>query len=153
MNLSRIFLATAAIAVGLVPSFADDKKSSAAMKTQAGVITNARLVAVNDKKHLGLVLGGTVGGVAGNFMTAEQRNKALGTIGGVAIGGLIGNAFDNKKKSIQATEYTVKTGKDKYLTVIQEVNQKLHVGQNVFVVTKPDGTAVVESAPKSTSKK
>ena len=122
------------------------------MTTYKGVIINKRDVRVSGTVPttiLGTVAGGALGGVLANQIGGGV-GRTVATIGGSVVGATAGSLIGSALPAQKAIEYTVQlsSSPDKYLTVVQGLDQNLAVGQYVFVqVSKLGRSHVIPSAP------
>ena len=116
-----------------------------ASMTHRGVVIGMREVTVQNADKLGdnatgAVAGGVAGGVLGN---ALGHKSGVATAAG-ALAGAVGGAFlENRLSSQQAYEYQVEIENGQILTVVQGKEERLYVGQPVYVIGSWQGRSRV----------
>ncbi len=148
---------TALIASTLVTGCAQDISSNTysaasvgeAAYTYRGVITNVRVVTVKHSETLegnqtGMLLGAVAGGFLGN-QVGGGKGRTAATVGGAVLGAAAGAGAEQKLKTQQAYEYTVRTNEGQNLTVVQGLDSSFAIGQKVMVIVSHKGRSRVVS--------
>jgi outer membrane lipoprotein SlyB len=103
-------------------------------KVDRGTIQSYRVVAVQ-KGGLGAgtLAGGAAGGIGGAQLGAGS-GSAVAALGGVLIGAAIGTAIEQKATEGQAYEYIVEKANGDLMTLAQQDETPLAVGQKVLIL-------------------
>jgi len=103
--------------------------------------------------HTGMYVGGAIGGVTGYALTQHASGgfRGLGTILGGVAGGALGNGLGNRPKVHQGVQIFMQTT-DRYgrpnpnlISVVQDNDQSLRVGQTVLLIRSRDGLSVASA--------
>ena len=113
-----------------------------AMKTSYGVVEAVRDARIEGTKTpIGAVAGGVMGGVAASAV-GEGKGKEIATVGGVLAGAAVGALAEEAITAKKAYSITVKMEDGRTITVVQEADVPLSVGQRVAVLEEGDRTRV-----------
>ena len=108
-----------------------------------GEVVMVREVTIQGKAGAaGAVAGGVMGYAVGNLFGGGRGRtlaRSAGTVGGAAAGGAAQKAATTEK----GLEITVKLDSGQTITVVQAADRVFRVGDEVKVLTRPDGTARV----------
>lgn len=104
-----------------------------------GVIISVREVKIQGTTGVGAGAGAAAGAVGGAaaFGSDDPASAIVGAIGGAVLGGITGNALENESSKQRGYEYVVETENGSLLTLVQGLNEKLKVGQEVIVQYGP----------------
>lgn len=109
-----------------------------ACKTYPGVIISAREVTVEGGDSLGDntagIIGGGIGGAVLGSMVGKGSGNTLATLAGAGLGAVGGAYAEKALKSQQAMEYVVSLENGEAKTVVQGLDPRLAVGQNVYLM-------------------
>ncbi len=139
------------VVVGLIVSCAASHSGSVYSRDQArqsqtvvtGVVTHVRSVLIEGTKTpAGVVAGGAIGGVAGSAV-GGGTGKGLMTVVGALAGSMAGAAVEEGLTRKAGLEITVNLDNGKTIAVVQEADEAFNVGEQVRVLTTPDGAARV----------
>jgi outer membrane lipoprotein SlyB len=108
-----------------------------------GEVVMVREVMIEGKAGIaGAAAGGVMGYAVGNLFGGGRGKtlaRAAGTVGGAAAGASAQKAATTEK----GLEITVKLDSGQTITVVQAADREFRVGDEVKVLTRPDGTARV----------
>jgi outer membrane lipoprotein SlyB len=90
----------------------------------------------------GVVVGATLGGLAGSTVGGGSTANAAGAVAGALLGGLAGQAVEKSANERQAIEITVLLDGGKYIAVTQEADVEFRVGDRVRVLSDGRTTRV-----------
>ncbi|MDR0726439.1 MAG: glycine zipper 2TM domain-containing protein [Rickettsiales bacterium] len=117
---------------------ADRYETSAAGKVNTvaeGVIMNVRAVTVaTSDGTVGKLAGGIAGGAAGSMIGGNSAVNVIGAVGGAVLGGYLGDKAQQSLSKQTGYEYIVKLDSGKSITLTQGTDEKLSVGQKVYVL-------------------
>ena len=145
--------ALAASLAGCGPSYSPNTYASNAVqqanKVDQGVLVGVRPVDVSASGSTGAVVGGAAGGIAGS-QVGSGVGSALGALGGSLVGGIAGSAAEHVSGDSHAFEYIVRKPNGDLISVTQNDEVPLTVGQKVLVISGnqarvvPDYTVATE---------
>ncbi len=145
---------------GCGPSYSPDtyatNAAQQANKVDVGVIAGVRPVQISASGAVGGVAGAAAGGVAGS-QAGMGPTSAFGAIGGSVIGGLAGVASEHLISDTKGFEYVVRKANGEMISVAQNDEKPLRIGQRVLVIAGPqarivpDYTVPFEEPSKSAS--
>ena len=140
------------------PSFSPNTYDTGAVQkanpVEQGVIVGVRAVGVSTEGTTGAVTGAAAGGIAGSQLPGGGATQALGALGGGLIGSLVGRSAEKVAGATTAVEYIVRKTDDKLISVTQQDEKPLAVGQHVLVIAGnqarivPDYTVKLPEPPK-----
>jgi len=143
---------------GCGPSYSPNTYDSGAVQkanpVEQGVIVGVRNVGVSTEGTTGAVTGAAAGGIAGSQLPGGGATQALGALGGGLIGSLVGRSTEKVAGATVAIEYIVRKTDDKLISVTQQDEKPLAVGQHVLVIAGnqarivPDYTVKLPDPPK-----
>lgn len=139
------FVAAFLVAVGLTFSLAgctkdvspttyDESSIGASARVEPGVIVSMRKIKIDQNTGVGGLGGAAAGGIAGSAIGGSGRANALGAIGGAVIGGLAANAIEKKINTKEGVEVIVKLNAGSIVSIAQQSDLELSVGQRVLVI-------------------
>ena len=105
-----------------------------ANKVEQGIIVGVRPVVVTAQGTAGALTGGAAGGIAGSQLGAGGPTSAFGALGGTVLGGLAGVAVERAGGDTKAFEYIVRKANKELVSVTQQNESPLAVGQKVLVI-------------------
>lgn len=123
-----------------------------ANKVDQGVVVGRRLVGVTSAGAVGAVTGGAAGGIAGS-QVGGGVTSAFGALGGSLVGGVVGSAVEKTTGQTKAYEYVVRKLNNDLLSVTQQDDKPLEIGQKVLLIAGsqarivPDYTVALDPAP------
>ena len=127
------------------PTYGAQQAGSAA----AGFIVDLRPVTIRGQDRNEAWLGGAVGGAAGFALTRHSSGstEALGSILGGVAGVAAGQALSQRSRpGVEVVVAVEQYGRQRVISVVQDADQQLRVGEPVWVI-QGRGTRVV---PRST---
>lgn len=140
-----VVLATTLAACG--PNYSPDIYSVSAVqqanKVDKGVIVGVRHVAVSANGAAGAIAGGTAGGIAG-AQVGTGAVSALSALGGSLVGGLAGSAAEKVTADTKAFEYIVRKPNGDLISVTQNDEKPLKIGQTVLVIAGAQARIVAD---------
>lgn len=98
-----------------------------------GVIIDVRTVKIQGRTSDGTLIGGVAGGVAASTI-GRGGGSILASVGGALAGAFIGGITQKELSEQKALQYIVRLTDGNMITVIQGMNNRLAVGQRVFVL-------------------
>ncbi len=117
-----------------------------AQTVQMGTITALNNATIQDNASgLGAGAGAIAGGVAGSTI-GGGRGRVLGVLGGAAVGAAAGHAIENRVRTTDGIEITVKLDDGTTLSVVQERGEEergMRVGDRIRLLRGSDGSARV----------
>jgi outer membrane lipoprotein SlyB len=136
MRLAGLFvvLALAACGQSYSPNTYDTTAVQKANPVEQGVIVGVRPVDVTTQGDTGAVTGAAAGAIAGSQVPGAGTTSALGALGGGLIGSLVGRSAEKVAGKTTAFEYIVRKSDDKLISVTQQNETPLAVGQHVLVI-------------------
>ena len=123
-----------------------------ANKVDQAVVVGRRDVGVTSGGATGAVTGAAAGGIAGSQL-GNGVTTAFGALGGSVVGGLVGSAVEKTTGAARAYEYIVRKTNGDMLSVTQQDEHALAIGQKVLVIAGtqarivPDYTVALDPAP------
>jgi outer membrane lipoprotein SlyB len=90
----------------------------------------------------GVVVGATLGGLAGSTVGGGSTANAAGAVAGALLGGLAGQSIEQSANQYQAIEITVLLDGGKYIAVTQAADVEFRVGDRVRVLSDGRTTRV-----------
>ena len=153
----RILILCGLLAVaGCGPDFSANTYNASAVqqanKVDQAVVVGRRGVGVTSAGATGAVTGAAAGGIAGS-QVGNGVTTAFGALGGSLVGGLVGSAVEKTAGATTAFEYIVRKNNGDMLSVTQQDEHPLAVGQKVLVIAGnqarivPDYTVALDPAP------
>ncbi|MCC6718165.1 MAG: hypothetical protein IT555_09785, partial [Acetobacteraceae bacterium] len=152
---------------GCGPSYSPNTYSSSAVqqaaKVEQGVVVGVRRVGVAAQGTTGAVTGAAAGGAVGSQVPAGGAvASTLGAIGGSLVGGLVGSGVEKATGETAAFEYIVRKTSGELVSVTQNDEVPLALGEKVLVIagsqarivpdyTVPAETAAPKPEPQATS--
>jgi len=109
---------------------------------QKGVVESVRNVMINTGQSgigIGTIGGAVLGGLAGSAI-GQGHGSVAAAVGGAAVGGVIGHQIEKNANTRPGLEITVRLEHDGYVTVTQDANEQIYVGERVLVIS--DGNSV-----------
>ena len=136
MRVAGLFLALALVGCGqsYSPNTYDTTAVQKANPVEQGVIVGVRPVDVTTQGDTGAVTGAAAGAIAGSQVPGAGTTSALGALGGGLIGSLVGRSAEKVAGKTTAFEYIVRKTDDKLISVTQQNETPLSVGQHVLVI-------------------
>jgi len=108
-----------------------------------GVVEGVRAVRLQaGGTGTGVVVGATLGGLAGSTVGGGSTANAAGAVAGALLGGLAGQAIEKSANERQAIEITVLLDGGNYIAVTQEADVEFRVGDRVRVLSDGRTTRV-----------
>lgn len=98
------------------------------------VVVSMRQVSIDNETKMGGGAGIAAGGLAGSAIGNGVAASGVAAVGGAVIGGLLGHEMDKAINQRTGFEYIVKTQKGHLVSLVQEKDLKLHVGQRVLIL-------------------
>jgi outer membrane lipoprotein SlyB len=129
-----LVLALAGCGQSYSPNTYDTSAVQKANPVEQGVIVGVRAVDVTTQGDTGAVTGAAAGGIAGSQLPGAGATSALGALGGGLIGSLVGRSADKLAEKTTAFEYIVRKSDDKLISVTQQNDKPLAIGQHVLVI-------------------
>ena len=111
-----------------------------------GVIVDVRPVQIQGNSQAGSLVGGLAGGVAGSTI-GEGKGSVLASVGGALLGAFIGGVTQKELSEQKALQYIVRLSDGNMITVIQGLNNRLAVGQRVFVLYGNETRLIPDNLP------
>jgi outer membrane lipoprotein SlyB len=141
-------LALAAAITGCGPSYSPNTYASSAVqqanKVERGIVIGVRDVSVSASGATGAVVGGAVGGIAGSQVGGNGVTTALSTLGGSLVGGLVGSGVEHATADTKAFEYIVRKPNNELISVTQQDETALAIGQRVLVIAGSQARIVAD---------
>ncbi|MFC3531854.1 glycine zipper 2TM domain-containing protein [Vogesella facilis] len=110
-------------------------------EVEYGKVLDVKVVKMEGDKNDLLTLGGTaLGGIAGSSI-GQGRGSAAGAVIGAMVGGVAAQSMQ-RGATKDAYELTIHTDKGRTISIVQEADVAISVGQRVKVITG-NGTARV----------
>lgn len=122
-------------------------------KVERGVIIGFREVKIRANGTVGAVTGGAMGGILGSQSGTFGVNAALGTVGGTTLGGILGTTIEHVTGDTIGWEYIVQKKDGELLSVTQQDDAAVPIGQKVLIITGvqsrlvPDYSVSIDPAP------
>lgn len=113
-----------------------------------GVIVDVRTVTIQGQNSGGALIGGVAGGVAGSTI-GRGSGSVLASVGGALAGAFIGGLTQKELSEQKALQYIVRLANGNMITVIQGMNNRLAVGQRVFVLYGRETHLIPDTLPAS----
>ncbi len=129
-----VALALAGCGQSFSPNTYDTTAVQKANPVEQGVIVGVRPVDVTTQGDTGAVTGAAAGAIAGSQVPGAGTTSALGALGGGLIGSLVGRSAEKVAGKTTAFEYIVRKSDDKLISVTQQNETPLAVGQHVLVI-------------------
>lgn len=105
-----------------------------------GVIINVREVKVSTQDGtVGQLAGGVAGGAAGSMIGGNSAVNVIGAVGGAVLGGYLGGKAQEGLSHQTGYEYVVRLDSGRAVTLTQGTDEKLSVGQKVYVLDANSG--------------
>lgn len=111
-----------------------------------GVIVDVRTVTIQGQNSGGALIGGVAGGVAGSTI-GRGSGSVLASVGGALAGAFIGGLTQKELSEQKALQYIVRLTDGNMITVIQGMNNRLAVGQRVFVLYGQETHLIPDTLP------
>lgn len=122
----------------LSPNVYSEGTVGEACRTYPGVIISAREVSVEGGDSLGDntagIVGGGIGGAVLGSMVGKGKGNTLATLAGVGLGAVGGAYAEKALKSQQAMEYVISLDSGEARTIVQGLDPRFAVGQNVYLM-------------------
>ncbi len=119
--------------------YSRDQVQSAQTVELGKVIRVEEVLIEGTKSQIGTAAGGAIGGIAGsNSSKGTTTGQILGVIGSV-VGGIAGAAAEEAYTRRKGLEITVTLDSGRTLSVVQEADQPIHVGDRVRILTGQGG--------------
>ena len=113
------------------------------MLVERGVVDTVRHVTLEGAQSgTGAAAGATAGAIAGSTV-GQGSGSALASVAGAILGGLAGNAIEKGATSRKGLEITVRMDDGRLLAIVQGDDVAFYPGDEVEVLTAPNGTARV----------
>lgn len=113
------------------------------MNVRLGVVESVRSVTIEgNKSGAGTAVGGVIGGIAGSNVGGGDRGSAVGTILGAVGGAVAGHALEENFSKKAGLEITVRFDNGSVSAIIQEADEKFHVGDKVRILSGGGKTRV-----------
>ena len=110
---------------------------------QMGTVESVKAVKIEGTKTpVGTVAGAVAGGALGSAVGGGS-GRTIATVLGAIAGGVAGSAVEEGMTKKDGLEITVKLDTGKVISVVQEADVQLMVGDRVRVLTAADGTTRV----------
>jgi outer membrane lipoprotein SlyB len=116
------------------------------MSVEYGVVDDARPVRLQGQPTGGgAAVGATVGAIAGAAAGSNSYSGSWwGSLAGALIGGLAGNAIETDAATVNGVELRVTMEDGRRLAFVQGAEEIFQPGDQVEILTAPDGTARVQ---------
>ncbi len=118
--------------------YSRDQVQSAQTVELGKVIRVEEVLIEGTKSQIGTAAGGAIGGIAGSNSSKGTTGQILGVIGSV-VGGIAGAAAEEAYTRRKGLEITVTLDSGRTLSVVQEADQPIHVGDRVRILTGQGG--------------
>ncbi len=113
------------------------------MTIHRGVVESVRHVQIQGTQTgVGAMSGATVGAIAGSTV-GEGSGSALASVAGAILGGLAGNAIEKDATQRNGLEIDVRLDNGRLLAIVQQADEAFYPGDQVEVLTAPDGSVRV----------
>jgi outer membrane lipoprotein SlyB len=113
------------------------------MLVERGVVDTVRHVALEGSQSgAGAAAGATAGAIAGSAV-GQGSGSALASVAGAILGGLAGNAIEKGATAQKGLEITVRMEDGRLLAIVQGDDVAFYPGDEVEVLTAPNGKARV----------
>lgn len=139
-----------ACAPAVVPPAYPAYQTGQAMSVQQGVVQSVRSVRIQGyPTGAGAAVGSTVGAIAGaaagsNSSYYYSSGSWWGALAGAIIGGLAGNAMETAAAQQNGLEVQVRLDDGRVLVIVQGGEELFRPGDDVDVLTAPDGSSRVQ---------
>ena len=134
-------------AAGCSPDYSANSYNSSAVqqanKVDSAVVVGRRDVGVVSAGATGAVTGAAAGGIAGS-QVGNGVTTAFGALGGSLVGGLVGSAVEKTAGAAKAFEYIVRKANGDMLSVTQQDEHPLAIGQKVLVIAGSQARIVAD---------
>lgn len=120
-------------------------RNDQAMASRFGVVQEVRRTNVHEARGLGAgaVVGALVGGVVGSTI-GHGNGRTLATVGGAVAGGFAGQSIQNRNaENAEGYLITVRLNNGNILTIAQDTQDWIQVGQRVRIEGRGDNLRVV----------
>ena len=151
-----LFTCAVLVLAGCKPDYSANSYASSAVqqanKVDQAIVIGRRQVEVTNNGTTGAVVGGAAGGIAGSQI-GSNVTTAFAALGGSLVGGVVGSAVDKTTSRTTAYEYVVRKSNGDLLSVTQQDESPLAIGQKVLVIAGsqarivPDYTVTLDPAP------
>lgn len=144
------FLALALAAAGCAPAVAPPLYTAydagRPMTVEYGIVDAVRPVQLHGQPTgTGAAVGATVGAIAGAAAGSDSYSGSWwGSLAGALIGGLAGNAIETDAATKSGMELRVTMDDGRRLAFVQGAEESFQPGDQVEILTAPDGTARVQ---------
>jgi outer membrane lipoprotein SlyB len=120
-------------------------QSGVALRVEPGVVESVRPVKIQGPDTgVGASVGMTTGMIAGSAMGDGGAGTGLAMLGGALIGGLVGSAAEQSARQRDGFEIAVALDTGDRVVVVQEAFERFYAGDEVELLTAPDGTSRVQ---------
>lgn len=118
------------------------------LTVERGVVDTVRHVQIQGTQSgVGAATGATAGAIAGSAV-GQGAGSALASVAGAVLGGLAGNAIEQGATAKKGLEIEVRLEDGRLLAIVQEADEAFYPGDEVEVLTAPNGTARVRHRPR-----
>jgi len=144
-----LLMATACAPVVVPPAY-PAYQTGQAMSVESGVVQAVRTVKIQGQPTgAGAAVGSTVGAIAGaaagsNSSCYYNGGSWWGALAGAIIGGLAGNAMETAAAQQNGLEVQVRMDDGRVLSIVQGGEELFRPGDDVDVLTAPDGSSRVQ---------
>lgn len=120
-------------------------QSGVALRIEPGVVDSVRPVRIQGPDTgMGASVGMTAGMIAGSAAGDGGVGTGLAMLGGALIGGLVGSAAEQSASERDGLEIVVALDSGERVAVVQEAHERFYAGDEVELLTAPDGTSRVQ---------
>ncbi|MGQ5521950.1 hypothetical protein ACUHMQ_01675 [Chitinimonas sp. PSY-7] len=112
-------------------------------RVRTGVIESVRPVKIQSDSDLGKIMGAVIGGVAAGGNIGKGKGSIVSGTIGAAVGGGAGNAIGKQANSKDALEIVLQMDSGEVISIVQEADVPLAVGQKVRVISQGRTSRVV----------
>ncbi|SFV59816.1 Outer membrane lipoprotein [hydrothermal vent metagenome] len=112
-----------------------------------GRIIAIREVTIAGSKGIGATTGAAIGAAAGSNVSPASTDKAIGAGLGAIAGGLLGGIFEEKLTEKKGWEFVILLKSGKKTSFVQNPNQELKVGDNVYIVQSENQVRITKINP------
>lgn len=120
-------------------------QAGVALRIEPGVVESVRPVKIQGPDTgTGASVGMTAGMIAGSAVGDGGAGTGLAMLGGALLGGLVGSAAEQSARERDGLEIVVALDAGERVVVVQEAYERFYAGDEVELLTAPDGTSRVQ---------
>ncbi|PHV11380.1 hypothetical protein [Chitinimonas sp. BJB300] len=112
-------------------------------RVRTGVVESVRPVKIQSDSDLGKIIGAIIGGVAAGGNVGKGKGSIVSGTIGAAVGGAAGNAIGKQANSKDALEIVLQMDSGEVISIVQEPDVPMAVGQKVRVISQGRVSRVV----------